>query len=212
MNNVVEVRDVSVTLGGIDLYRGATLNLRRGATVALTGPNGSGKSVLLKVICGFVTPDSGSVWIDPSLLSSRRTFPERFGIAIDGPAYIPGRTGLQNLLELARIRRQITVEDVRAAMMRVGLDPDAKQKVRNYSLGMKQKLSLAQALMEKPEVLLLDEPFNALDKSSVERVTEILRAERERGTTILFTSHSERDVHTLADEVFRVEEQRLVAH
>jgi ABC-2 type transport system ATP-binding protein len=210
MDPVIEVRDVSLTLGGVALYEDASLRISRGEVVALTGPNGSGKSVLLKLICGFVTPSSGSVFVDPHFLSARRTFPDRFGIAIDGPAYLPGLTGLDNLRELARIRRRISQEKIRATMLRVGLDPELKQKVRNYSLGMKQKLSLAQALMEDPEVLLLDEPFNALDKTSTSRVIDILKAENQRGTTILFTSHHSHEVMALATTVYQVDDRRIV--
>ncbi|MCU1422280.1 MAG: multidrug transporter ATP-binding protein, partial [Microbacteriaceae bacterium] len=118
-------------------------------------------------------------------------------------------TGMDNLLELARIRNRIGVREARATMLRVGLDPDIKQKVRSYSLGMKQKLSLSQALMEDPDVLLLDEPFNALDASSVARVKSVLREEKERGTTVLFTSHSNADVGELSDRVYGIEDRRI---
>jgi ABC-2 type transport system ATP-binding protein len=209
MSNVIDVQDISVTLGGVSLFQDASLVVEEGNTYALIGPNGSGKSVLLKTICGFVTPSSGHVWVDPRYLSRRRTFPEGFGITIDGPAYLPGRTGLDNLLELARIRRQIGLRDVKAAMIRLGLDPDNRQKVRNYSLGMKQKLSLAQALMERPDVLILDEPFNALDRESVANAKKILGEEKERGATILFTSHSDADVEDLSDYVYTVNNRRL---
>jgi ABC-2 type transport system ATP-binding protein len=208
-DTVIDVRDVTLRLGGFRLYDGASMSIQRGETCALTGVNGSGKSVLLKLICGFVTPDSGEVWVDPSFLSPRRTFPDRFGITIDGPAYLPGRTGVENLVDLARIRRRIGMPQIRAALERVGLDPDTRQKVRNYSLGMKQKLSLAQALMEDPEVLLLDEPFNALDAESVDRVKAVLREERAKGTTILFTSHSRTDVSDLTDRVHRIVDRRI---
>lgn len=209
MTTVIDVRDMSLRLGRTHLFESASLRIESGSTYALTGPNGSGKSALLRAICGFLTPDGGEIWIDPVYLSRGRTFPDRFGIAIDGPAYLPGHTGLDNLLQLARIRRLITTREVRSAMIRVGLDPDARQNVRNYSLGMKQKLSLAQALMEGPQVLLLDEPFNALDRESVVRVKEILRAENAEGTTILFTSHSATDVAELSDHVFEIRDRRI---
>jgi ABC-2 type transport system ATP-binding protein len=209
-DTVIDVRDVTVRLGGFRLYADASMTLERGRTYALTGHNGSGKSVLLKLICGFMTPDSGEVWVDPVYLSPRRTFPDRFGITIDGPAYLPGRTGVENLVDLARIRRRIGRAEIRATMERVGLDPDIRQKVRHYSMGMKQKLSLAQALMEQPDVLLLDEPFNALDAESVVRVKEVLREEQARGTTILFTSHSRDDVSDLTDLVYGVQERQIV--
>lgn len=209
MTTVIEIDDLSLRLGGVQLYEGASMAIERGRTYALTGPNGSGKSVLLKVICGFVAPDSGRVWVAPEFLSARRTFPERFGITIDGPAYLPNRTGLDNLIDLARIRKRIGTREICAAMIRVGLDPDLRQKVRNYSLGMKQKLALAQALMESPDVLLLDEPLNALDRESTKRIKDVLRAEQDRGTTILFTSHSSIDVSELTSHVYRLDDRRI---
>lgn len=210
-DTVIDVRDITVRLGGFRLYADASMRIERGATYALTGHNGSGKSVLLKLICGFMTPDSGEVWVDPAYLSPRRTFPDKFGITIDGPAYLPGRSGIENLLDLARIRRRIGMPEIRRAMERVGLDPDTRQRVRNYSLGMKQKLSLAQALMESPDVLLLDEPFNALDEESTQLVKTVLREEQARGVTILFTSHSRADVSDLTDRVYRVADRGIHA-
>jgi len=209
-DTVIDVREVTLRLGGFRLYADASMRIDRGQTYALTGHNGSGKSVLLKLICGFMTPDSGEVWVDPAYLSPRRTFPDRFGITIDGPAYLPGRTGIENLLDLARIRRRVGKAEILATMERVGLDPEIRQKVRTYSMGMKQKLSLAQALMEAPDVLLLDEPFNALDVESAARVKDVLREEQVRGTTILFTSHSRDDVTDLTDRVYRVQERQIV--
>lgn len=211
MSAIIQLNDVSLHLGHAPILHHADLIIGEGDVVALTGPNGSGKSALLRLICGFLTPDSGSVWIDPVYLSPRRTFPAEFGITIDGPAYLPGRTGRENLIELARIRKRIGGRDVDATMHRVGLDPALRQKVRDYSPGMKQKLSLAQALMERPQVLLLDEPFNALDSDSASRVKDILREENDLGTTILFTSHSARDVADLTETVYRIERLALTA-
>jgi ABC-2 type transport system ATP-binding protein len=209
VNNVIEVREIGVRIGGVQLFVDASLEIESGQTHALTGPNGSGTSVLLRTICGFITPDTGRVWIDPIYLSRGRSFPDRFGIAIDGPAYLPGLTGLDNLRELARIRKKIGLREIRATMIRVGLDPDNRQKVRNYSLGMKQKLSLSQALMEQPEVLLLDEPFNALDVDSVTRIKSLLRDEQAAGRTLVFTSHNDNDIVDLCDRIFRIHDQRI---
>lgn len=209
MSNVIEVRDISIKMGGVHLFANTSIDIEAGKTYALTGPNGSGKSVLLRMLCGFITPDSGQVWVDPRYLSPRRTFPDQFGITIDGPAYLPGRTGLDNLIELARIRGCIGTRQIRATMLRVGLDPDTKQKARHYSLGMKQKLSLAQALMEEPQVLILDEPFNALDAASVSRVKSVLRHEQSAGKTLVFTSHLAGDVRELSDHVFRINNLKL---
>lgn len=206
---IITLTGVTKGFRGVPLLDGVDLALERGRTYGLVGPNGCGKSVLFKIILGFLRPDAGVVDIDPALLSPGRTFPDRFGAIIDGPAYLAHRTGLQNLTELAAIRKRITVDEVRESMREMGLDPDSRTRVRSYSLGMKQKLSLCQALMERPEVLLLDEPFNALDAESVERLREILVAEKAKGTTIVFTSHRDSDIEMLSDEVLRVEGGRV---
>jgi ABC-2 type transport system ATP-binding protein len=206
---IIEIRDVSLTLRGVRLFEDASATFEQGQTYGLVGPNGSGKSVLLKLICGFMYPDTGQVIIDPAFLSGNRTYPDRFGITIDGPAYLPQISGYENLRELASIRKRISKHEIRAIMQDLDLDPDSGQKVRNYSLGMKQKLSLAQALMEDPEVLLLDEPFNALDAASVVNVKRILRELREAGKTMIFTSHSSSDITELSDAIVEIKSRSL---
>ena len=201
---VVSIRDVSKEYGGTSVFRGLSLTLEEGKTYGLTGPNGSGKSVLLKLICGFEFPDEGEVIVNPHFLSGKRTFPEKFGVTINGPAFLANATAQENLLQLARIRGVAGIDEVREVLARVGLDVGTKKRVRTFSLGMKQKLSIAQALLEKPEVLLLDEPFNALDESSVALLVSELRAEQAKGTTILFTSHQKEHVQQLCDEVFEL--------
>lgn len=203
--NVIEVRDVDKSFSGSPLFRGANLRIEHGRIHALVGPNGSGKSVLFRMICGFITPDAGVVRVDPHYLSPRRVFPEGFGILIDRPGFVAGHRGIDNLRELAGIRGVIGDEEIREAMRRVGLDPELRHKVRHYSLGMKQKLGLAQAIMEKPQVLLLDEPFNALDEESTQRIRGLLRELRDEGVTVVFTSHHAADVAELAEYTFRIE-------
>jgi ABC-2 type transport system ATP-binding protein len=202
---VIEIRELTLSLGGNPVFCDASATFDAGRTCGLVGPNGSGKSVLLKLICGFLSPNSGEVFVDPRYLSRGRTFPEHFGIAIDGPAYLPHITGLANLQELANIQKKISTREIRAAMQRLDLDPDSKQRVGNYSLGMKQKLSLTQAFMEDPDVLLLDEPFNALDARSVTLVKDILRDLRAAGKTMIFTSHNAVDIAELSDAIVEID-------
>lgn len=187
--NVVTVEGVSKSYRGRVLYRDVSFGIEPGRATRIAGANGSGKSVLLRLICGFARPDAGSIRIDERYLSRGRTFPEGFGIIIDRPGYLAGESGLENLTELARIRKRIDQDQIREVMRSVGLDPDLRQKVRNYSLGMKQKLGLAQALMEDPEVLVLDEPFNALDTDSAAALESILRHFVADGGTLIYTSH-----------------------
>lgn len=204
MTTVVQMLNVSKTFRGRELYSNVNMEIEAGKIHALQGPNGSGKSVLFKLMCGFIRPDAGTVEIAPEFMDARRMFPESFGVIIDRPGYIGGLTGRENLMRLAEIRGQIGRAEVEEAMKRVGLEPDLKQKVRQYSLGMKQKLALAQSFMEGQQVLVLDEPFNALDVDSVENVRGLLKSFRDEGRTIVFTSHNSEDVDLLADRVFRI--------
>ncbi|MDN5717222.1 MAG: ABC transporter ATP-binding protein [Janibacter sp.] len=185
------------------------LEIHQGKIHGIQGPNGSGKSVIFKLICGFLTPDSGEVLVHDSLKRPGDTFPTGFGVIIDRPGFLGGSTGLDNLLELAKIQGRVGRDEVVAAMERVGLQPGARQKVRNYSLGMKQKLALAQAFMEGQQALLLDEPFNALDRSSVEIVRQLLMELRAEGRTIVLTSHNQADIDALCDHVWLLDDHAL---
>ena len=162
------------------------------------------------MICGFARPDRGEIWVNPKYLSQNRDYPERFGIIIDKPGFLPSFTGLANLEALAAIRKEISRDQITATMRIFGLDPNLKQKVRHYSLGMKQKLALIQAFMENPEVLLLDEPFNALDSDSVVELRSRLLEFRNAGGTVIFTSHNEADVEALADEIYELRNGQLL--
>lgn len=206
---VIEAKGISKGYRGRALYEDASFTIPAGKITSIVGPNGAGKSVLFRLMCGFVNPDAGKIDIDPSFLSKGRTFPEKFGIIIDRPGYLAGRTGLRNLQDLARIRNEIGDEEIKSTMREIGLDPDLKQKVRHYSLGMKQKLALAQALMESPSVLLLDEPFNALDADSVTAVKNKLIELNRQGVTVVFTSHNPLDVDELADRVLAIEDGKI---
>jgi ABC-2 type transport system ATP-binding protein len=206
---VLQVSNVWKSFRDVDLLRDINFQLETGRTYGLVGANGSGKSVLLKIICGFLRPDKGEVSIDAKYLSKGRTFPSDFGVIINGPAYLPNETGLDNLLRLAKIRKIITPDQVAKAMTEVGLNSDSRVHVRKYSLGMKQKLALAQALMENPSVLVLDEPLNALDVESVEHVKSLLRVRQNNGVTVLFTSHVAADVTDLSDVILRIENRSI---
>lgn len=208
---VIELDSVTKSFKGLTLFENATATFEAGKIYGIVGHNGSGKSVLFKMICGFLLPDAGTVTIDPRFKPAGRTFPQDFGVIIDRPGYLPKKTGLDNLRDLARIRGLIGDREIRAAMEQVGLNPDLPQKVRNYSLGMKQKLALAQAIMENQQVLILDEPFNGLDIDSVETIRELLKAFREEGRTIIFSSHNREDMDLLADHIFRIRGNALEA-
>jgi ABC-2 type transport system ATP-binding protein len=209
--SVISMTNVSKSFKGLTLFDSIDLNIEKGKIYGFIGPNGSGKSILFKMICGFVFPDSGQIKVQGETIGKSKRFPDNFGIIIDRPGYIASKTGLQNLQDLASIRGQISDEKIKKTMERVGLQPDAKQKVKNYSLGMKQKLAIAQAIMEDQQVLILDEAFNALDASSVNTIRNLLLKFKKEGRTILVTSHNQEDIDILCDEVFRINGYNLEA-
>lgn len=210
-NPVVHIEDMSKSFREQLLFDGVAVEIAPGRSYGLTGPNGSGKSVLLQMMCGLVRPDTGVVRIDDEFLAKNRTFPDRFGIAINGPAYLGGLSAIENLRSLAAIRKRASDDELLQTLADVGLDPESRQRVRSFSMGMKQKLSLAQALIESPRVLLLDEPFNALDEASVSRIGALLRERQESGVTLVLTSHHAAEIETYCDARLRIENRKVVA-
>lgn len=197
MSTIIELGRVSKAFARRTILNDVTLAIEAGHTVGIVGSNGSGKSVLFQIICGFLTPDSGTVRVRGNVLGGSRDFPENMGVLINSPGFISLDTGLQNLRYLAGIRGMIGEREIRSAMKKVGLDPDDRTRVEHYSLGMKQKLGLAQAIMEGQDILILDEPFNALDYKTYNDVKEIIRTLQAEGKTILMTSHNYEDIETL---------------
>ena len=161
------------------------------------------------MMCGFVFPDQGSVIVNGEELGKNKRFPENFGIIIDKPGYLGDKTGFENLRYLADIQNKISDEKIKEILEKVGLSHTIMQKVKNYSLGMKQKLAIAQAIMEDQEILLLDEPFNGLDVDSVENIRDLLKSLNNQGKTIFLTSHNNEDIDILCDHVFRVRNYSL---
>lgn len=211
MSSYIEVKNVSKNFGGRKILQDVSLSVEQGKAVGLVGANGSGKSVLFKILCGFEKPDKGNVYVRGKQLGSNtHDFPENIGVLINSPGFIGIYSGLQNLKFLAEIQGKIGVKEIRQAMSKVGLDPDNKTKVDNYSLGMKQKLGLAQAIMEGQDILVLDEPFNALDYKTYEDVKTIIRMLRAEGKTIFLTSHHFKDIEQLCDQVYAIEDCRLI--
>ena len=182
MSSYIEVKNVSKSFSGRAILQNISLSVEQGTTVGLVGANGSGKSVLFKIICGFEKPDQGSVYVRGRQIGKNgRDFPADMGVFINSPGFIGIYSGFQNLKFLADIQGKIGEKEIRQAMSKVGLDPDNKEKVDNYSLGMKQKLGLAQAIMEGQDILILDEPFNALDYKTYEDVKAIIRMLKAEG-------------------------------
>ena len=185
------------------------IQLTGGKIYGLKGPNGSGKTMLMRLLCGLIRPTSGEVWIDGKKLGKDMDFPESVGLLIENPAFLPNYTGYENLELLAQIRGKIGAEEICQSLMEVGLDPDDPRRYRKYSLGMKQRLGIAAAIMEKPDLLIVDEPTNALDDSGVEQICTILRRERERGALVVIACHDSLLLETLSDEIYKIYEGKV---
>lgn len=209
MSAMIELEQVSKAFSRRSILRKVSLSVEAGHTVGIVGSNGSGKSVLFQVICGFLAPDSGTVRVRGEALGPGRDFPENVGVLINSPGFIGLDTGLENLRYLAGIRGVAGDDEIRAAMRKVGLDPEDRTRVEHYSLGMKQKLGLAQAVMEGQDILVLDEPFNALDYKTYSDMKELIRALRAERKTILLTSHNYEDIETLCDRIYALEDGKL---
>ena len=209
MEPIISLKQVNKSFSGRRVLSGISLNVEKGSTVGIVGTNGSGKSVLFNLICGFLIPDSGQVCVRGQVLGTGRDFPENMGVLINSPGFIGLNTGLQNLRYLAGIRGVAGDKEIRSAMQKVGLDPEDKTKVEHYSLGMKQKLGIAQAIMENQDILILDEPFNALDYKTCNDIKEIIRILQAEGRTILMTSHNYDDLETLCTHIYAIDEGKL---
>ena len=203
MSSYIEVKNVSKSFSGRAILQNISLPVEQGTTVGLVGANGSGKSVLFKIICGFEKPDQGSVYVRGNQLGKNGCdFPESLGVFINSPGFIGIYNGFQNLKFLADIQGKIGEKEIRQAMRKVGLDPDNKTKVDNYSLGMKQRLAIALAVMHDPELLILDEPINGLDPIGIAEVRSFIRELCDaRGKTILISSHILSEISLLADDI-----------
>ena len=209
MSVIIELNQVSKYFSRRPVLKDVSLSVEAGTTVGIVGSNGSGKSVLFRLVCGFLAPDSGTIKVQEELLGSKRDFPDNVGVLINSPGFISLNTGLQNLEYLAGIRGVIGKRQIRAAMQKVGLDPEDKTKVEHYSLGMKQKLGLAQAIMEGQDILVLDEPFNALDYKTHNDIKEIIRILQAEGKTIMLTSHDYEDLESLCHQIYVLEGGKL---
>ena len=161
-------------------------------------------------LCGLITPDSGIIDIDGKILGKDISFPESIGVLIENPSFIGNYTGFKNLKVLASIQNRIGDEQIRKALEDIGLDPDDKRTYRKYSLGMKQKLGIAAAYMENPDLIILDEPINALDEAGAKQVHEILEEQKKRGALIIIACHDKEELEMLSDEIIEISEGRII--
>lgn len=208
----IEVEGLTKRVHGTEVLRDVTLSVPAGTTVGLSGPNGSGKTMLMRAVLGLIRPTEGFVAIDGKRLWRDISFPPSAGLLLEGPAFLSSRSGVDNLELLASIRGVVGRDACERAMAGVGLDPADKRPFRKYSLGMKQRLGIAGAVLEVPDLLVLDEPTNALDSSGVEMLKGIVRREQKRGATILLACHDADILRELSDEICYLAEGHVDGH
>jgi len=207
---MIEVKDLTKKYGEMVVLDGINVRFENGKIYGLIGRNGSGKTMLMKCIMGFVLPQFGSVTVDGKVIGKDLDIPESIGAIIENPGFLLDYSAFQNLKYLAMIQNKISDEEIKAALTTVGLDAGDRKKVRKFSMGMRQRLGLAQALMEKPQILLLDEPMNGLDDRGVEDMRKVILAYRSPERVIIMASHSKEDIELLCDEVFLMNQGRLL--
>ena len=203
--DIIDVKNVSLTIGKTQILKSINVSFEQGMIHGLIGRNGSGKTMLMKCICGFIKPTSGEITVLGKRVGKDVDFPKNMGIIIETPGFIPYYSGYKNLKLLAGLNNCIGKKEIMQGMEQVGLDPKLKRHVRKYSLGMRQRLGLAQAIMENPDLLILDEPFNGLDKDGVNDMREYLLSYKEQGKTILICSHSAEDISVLCETVHEMD-------
>lgn len=208
----LEVKHISKQIGADEVLKDITISMEKGKIYGFQGKNGCGKSMLMRVICGLVIPTHGSVTIDGEQLGKELSFPRSLGMMIEKPGFLGSYTGLQNLEMLAAIRSELKKKEIEDVLARVGLEDVMHKKYRKYSFGMKQKLGIAAAIMEKPDILILDEPANALDEKSEEQLWNIVREEKERGALVIVSCHTAEVLESVADEIYRMDCGRVKEH
>lgn len=206
---IVCIEQLSLTIGKETLLKNINLSFEQGKIYGIIGRNGSGKTLLFKCVCGYIKPTTGRIIVNGKEIGKEIDFPDNTGMIIETPGFIASDSGFTNLKHLADIRKRIDNNRIRESMESVGLDPDNKKAVKKYSLGMRQRLGLAQAIMENPILLVLDEPMNGLDNEGVEDMRRYLLQWKAEGKTILLASHNKEDIQLLCDTVYEMNKGEL---
>ena len=207
---MIQINNLSLVIKKDTILSDINLHIKKGQITGLVGRNGCGKTMLMKCITGFVKPTKGEVIFDNKKIGSDIDFPKNTGIIIETPSFVPYYSGLKNLTELASLKRKIGRTEIEEVLKQVGLFEARNKHVRKYSLGMRQRLGIAQALMENPDTLILDEPMNGLDNDCVKLIREILSDLRAQGKTILLVSHNMEDIKLLCDEIYEMDRGKII--
>ncbi|PET37897.1 multidrug ABC transporter ATP-binding protein [Bacillus cereus] len=210
MENYIKIENLSKEIKGQIILDNINLSLEKGKIYGFRGRNGSGKTMLFRALTGLIRPTNGTVSIDGKLLHRDISFPESVGILIEYPGFIPEYTGFSNLKLLSMIQQNINDNDIRSSISRVGLNPNDKRKFKKYSLGMKQRLGIAQAIMENPDLLVLDEPTNALDEEAIDMICNLLLSLKAEGKTILIASHDKETLQKISDTIYYIESGEII--
>lgn len=208
----IKISHVSKTIKNNPVIKDISMELQSGAVYGFKGINGSGKTMLMRLISGLIRPSQGEISMNGKILGKDISFPNSIGVFLENPAFLDAYSGFNNLKLLASIKSVASDDDIRNTLLRVGLDPDSNKKYKKYSLGMKQRLGIAAAIMEKPEIVILDEPTNSLDEDGVDLVKHIVRNEKERNALVIVSCHDEEILKGMSDEVFLLEQGRLIGH
>ena len=205
MKNIIQVENLSKSFGKTTVLNNINVSFSKGQIYGIVGRNGSGKTLLMKCLCGFLKPTEGTVTVSGKVVGKDVEIPEDIGVIIETPGFVTNYSGYKNLKLLASVRGRISREDIEKAMELVNLDPKSRKHVGKYSLGMRQRLGIAQAIMENPKILVLDEPMNGLDNDGVKHIRNVLLEMKNQGTTILLASHNREDISVLCDKVYEMD-------
>lgn len=212
MGTVVRLEDYCKSFKSAEVLKNINLTLESGKVIGLKGKNGSGKTMLMMAISGLILPTSGKVYINDKELGRQISFPPSIGILIENPSFISNYTGFKNLKILASIQNRISDDEIRDAIRKVGLDPDDKRTFKKYSLGMKQRLGIAAAIMERPDIVILDEPINALDEAGAGLIKGLLDELKANGSLIIIACHDTEELNYLSDEIYEIYDGEITGH
>jgi ABC-2 type transport system ATP-binding protein len=206
----IEIKGLSKIIRGNRILSNINLKLERGKIYGFKGKNGSGKTMLFRAICGLIKATEGEIIVDGKVLGKDISFPKNLGVLIEYPGFLPNFTGFKNLKYLADINSKIGDKEIKETLKAVGLDPEDSRKVRKYSLGMKQRLGIAQAIMEQPDLIILDEPTNALDVDGVKLINNIVIELKKKNKIVLIANHDREEIEMISDEIFTIQQGEII--